>query len=134
MRALAWSIALISFLPSLAQADTRAHEREELARFRQFAGAPIDEFHMVDLFRTQVVGPENVVVWSTIKNAYLIKVDQPCRQLEWTTGFSVSRAQKWTVSRKFDFVDAGRDHCRILEIRPIDLAAMDIAREKGKLP
>lgn len=132
MRTLAWSIVFTSSLLGFAHADTRAHEKDELARFRQFAGAPIDEFRMVDLFRTQVVGPENVVVWSTIKDAYLIKVDQPCRELEWSPGFAVSRAQKWTVSRKFDFVDAGRSHCRILEIRPIDLAAMDkAAREKS---
>jgi hypothetical protein len=132
MRAFPFSLALFVALVGSASADTRQHEKEELARFQQFAGAPIDEFRMVDVFRTQVVGPENVVIWSTIKDAYLVKVDQPCRQLEWSTGFGVSQAQKWKVSRKFDFVDVGT-RCRIVEIRPIDLAAMQkAARENSK--
>ena len=114
--------ALISLSP-FAHAETRAHEKEELARFEHFAGAPMDEFAMVELFRSQVVGPENVVIWSTLRDAYLVRVQQPCRQLEWTHGLSVSQAQKWKVSRKFDSINVGTP-CRILEIRPIDLAAM----------
>jgi len=132
MRIFTLSLTLFVALVGSAGADTREHEKAELARYQQFAGAPIDEFRMVDLFRTQVVGPQNVVIWSTIKDAYLVKVDQPCRELEWTTGFGVSQAQKWKVSRKFDKINVGMG-CRILEIRPIDLTAMEkAAREKGK--
>jgi hypothetical protein len=78
------------------------------------------------------VGPQNVIVWSTIRNAYLVKVDLPCRKLEWATTLGVSQEQKWKVSSKFDYVDVG-EHCRIVEIRPIDLTAMkEGARDKRK--
>lgn len=115
--------AALICLSMFAHADTRAHEKEELARFERFAGAPVDEFTMVELFRSQVVGPENVVIWSTLRDAYLVRVQQPCRQLEWAHGLSVSQTQKWKVSRKFDSINVGTQ-CRIVEIRSIDLAAM----------
>jgi len=122
-------VAMLIGLSTLAHADTRAHEKEELARFERFAGAPVDEFKMVELFRSQVVGPENVVVWSTLRDAYLVRVQQPCRQLEWAHGLSVSQAQKWKVSRKFDSINVGTP-CRIVEIRPIDLGAMQAEGRK----
>ena len=115
-------------LTGRAGADTREYEKEQLARFSQFAGGPIDEFPMVDLYRWQVVGPENLVIWSTINDAYLLKVDKPCRQLQWSHGLFVSQTQKWKVSRKFDFVNVG-ERCRIVEIRPIDLVAMTKAAD-----
>ncbi|MEP6938648.1 MAG: DUF6491 family protein [Rudaea sp.] len=130
MRYRSWIVAATLCLPALASADTRAHEKQQLARFERFAGAPVDEFPMVELFRSQVVGAQDVVLWSTIKQAYLVRVQQPCRQLEWVSGLSVTRAQKWKVSRKFDSVDVGTQ-CRIVEIRPIDVAAMQQA-ERAK--
>jgi hypothetical protein len=123
--------AMLIGLSTLAHADTRAHEKEELARFERFAGAPVDEFAMVELFRSQVVGPENVVIWSTLRDAYLVRVQQPCRQLEWAHALSVSQAQKWKVSRKFDSINVGTA-CRIVEIRPVDLAAMNEAARAKK--
>jgi len=116
-------VAALTVLSTFAHADTRAHENEERARYERFAGAPVDEFAMVELFRSQVVGPQDVVIWATIREAYLVRVQQPCRQLEWAHGLSVSQAQKWKVSRKFDSINVGTP-CRIVEIRPIDLAAM----------
>jgi hypothetical protein len=96
----------------------------ELARYQKFAGDPVEDFAMFDLFRWQVVGPQNLVAWSTIREAYLLKVDLPCTRLEWTNALGLTTMQKWKVSRTFDFVIFAEERCKILEIRPVNLAAM----------
>jgi len=111
-------------LTAVAHADTREHQKKELARFERYAGQPIDEFPMVSLWQWQVVGPYKLVVWSTIKDAYLIRVDKGCNNLEWTHGLSVSQNMRQKVSRKFDFVAFGDQRCKIEEIRPVDYRAM----------
>lgn len=124
MRALFLSILLTLGLVAVAHADTREYEKQELMRYQKYAGAPVNEFSMVDLFRWQVVGPEKLVAWSTIRDAYLVTVDKPCIRLEWTNALSLTQAQKWKVSKSFDFVEFDKQRCKIMEIRPIDLAAL----------
>jgi hypothetical protein len=128
--------ALLAFgVFNLAHADTAERESEQLARFSRFAGTPADKFTMVDMYQWQVVGPQALVIWPTIKEAYLVTVDQPCSRLRWTHALGVTQSQKWTVSRRLDSVTAGGDRCRIVEMRPVDLAAMrkadpDVAQAK----
>lgn len=107
-----------------AQADTRAYEKEELARFQRYAGQPVDEFPMFELWQWQVLGPNTLVVWSTIHDAFLLRVDKTCNNLEWTHGLSVTQEMRMKVSNKFDFVVFRDQRCKITEIRPIDYKAM----------
>lgn len=107
-----------------AFADTHAHQMDELARFKQYAGLPVDEFKMVDVFQTQIVGDKNVVVWPAINVAYLITVDKPCLKLEWATGFAVTQETSMKVTKAFDFVTFDNQRCKIIEIRPVDYKAM----------
>ena len=117
------SLAL-GMLASGAMADTKEHQADELARFRSYAGAPVDEFSLVDVFQTQIVGDVNVVVWPTINTAYLLTVDKPCNNLSFAHGFALSQEQKMKVSKAFDFVSFDHQRCRITEIRPVDYKAM----------
>ncbi len=107
-----------------AMADTKEHQAEELARFRSFAGAPVDEFKMVDVFQTQIVGDNNVVIWPTINTAYLLTVDKPCSNLSFAQGFAVTQEQSMKVSKAFDLVYFDHQRCRITEIRPVDYKAL----------
>jgi uncharacterized protein DUF6491 len=115
---------LLGTLASGTMADTKEHQAEELARFRSFAGAPVDEFHMVDVFQTQIVGDANVVVWPTINTAYLLTVDKPCNNLSFAHGFALTQEQSMKVSKAFDFLEFDHQRCRITEIRPVDYKAM----------
>ncbi len=123
-----WSLMLVVAAASIGAgrvfADTKEHQAEELARFRQFAGEPVAEFRMLDVFQTQIVGERNVVVWPLINRAYLITVENPCVNLEWAHGFAVTQEMAMTVSRKFDFIKFGNQKCKISEIRPVDYKAM----------
>jgi len=125
-------LAIVLFAGT-ALADTRAYEKEELARFRQFAGAPIDEFTMFEMWQWQVLSPTDLVVWSTIRDAYLLKVDKTCNNLEWTHGLSVTQEMIRKVTQKFDFVVFARERCKITQIQPIDYKAM-LKAGKAKEP
>jgi Family of unknown function (DUF6491) len=118
------AVLMLATLASSAMADTKEHQADELARFRSFAGAPVDEFKMVNVFQTQIVGDSNVVVWPTISTAYLLTVDQPCSNLSFAHGFAVTQEQTMKVSKAFDFVTFDHQRCRITEIRPVDYKAM----------
>ncbi len=107
-----------------AHAQTREVQQQNLERFEKYAGAPVEEFEFWSLHKWQLVGPEKIVVWPTINDAYLITVDKPCPGLEWAKGIGVTSQQRHIVSRKFDYVTYGRGRCAIREIRPIDYKAM----------
>ena len=124
MRLLAGLIAMTLLAAGAAQADTREHQKQELSRFERYAGEPVAEFPMFDLWQWQVVGRDRVVLWSTIHDAWLVRVDKGCNNLEWTHGISVTQNMRQKVSQKFDFVVFGDQRCKIDEIRPIDYKAM----------
>jgi hypothetical protein len=120
-----WYIAAASLLfAGVAYADTREYEKAELARYQRYAGEPIDEFTMFDLWQWQVLAPDRLVVWSTIHDLYLIRVDKACNNLEWTHGLSLTQEMRVKVTQKFDFVVFKDQRCKITEIRPIDYKAM----------
>jgi hypothetical protein len=114
-----------------AQADTRAHQEEELARFQQYAGPPVEQFTMYDLWKWQGLGPRDIAVWTTINDAYLIRVEKSCNNLDWTHGLSLTQKMRQQVTQKFDYVVLGSQHCKIEEIRPVDYRAMLKAGENG---
>ena len=135
MRKVFAAVALAGALVAPAtHAQTRATQQENLERFEKYAGAPVDEFDFWSLYKWQLVGPEKVVVWSTINDAYLITVAKPCAGLEFARGIGVTSKQRRVVSRKFDYVTYGNGRCQIGEIRPIDYKQMlkDGPDEKAK--
>ena len=107
-----------------AHADTRATQAENLARFEKYAGAPVDQFEFWSLYKWQLVGPEKVVVWSTINDAYLVTVESPCPGLEWANSIAVTSKQSHMVSTRFDFVKYDKGQCQISRIQPIDYRQM----------
>ncbi len=126
MRNIGAALVLVSALIAApaAIAQTRATQQQNLERFEKYAGAPIDAFDFFSLYKWQLVGPEKVVVWSTVSDAYLIAVASPCPGLEWAHGIGVTSKQRHLVSRKFDDVTYGNGRCQITQIRPIDYKRM----------
>jgi len=119
---------------SAAQADTRAYEKEQLARFERYAGQPVDEFPMFELWQWEALSRDKLVLWSTIHDAWLVTVDKSCNNLLWTHGLSVTQEMRMKVSAKFDFVVFRDQRCKITQIRPVDYKAMlkDGAEEPPK--
>jgi hypothetical protein len=91
-----------------------------LERYQPYVGAPVDRFVAFRFDGWESVSRTQLVIWTRFNEAYLVKVWDTCRDLEFaqrigikSTGSSVSR---------FDSIRVGRDHCPIEEIRPIDIA------------
>ena len=117
MKTLITILALL--LATSASAQTREVQQERLSAYLPYAGEPVDRFQFWDLQRWELVGEYKVVVWPQLNEAYLLTVDPPCNDLEWTQKVGLSSTAH-VVSKRFDSVMTGKDKCRINEIRPID--------------
>ena len=120
------------FPAAFVQADTRATEEKNLARFEKFAGAPVESFDMWQLYQWQSLGPDRLAVWSAVNKVWLLKVSQPCIRLEDTNAISITSQMAHKVTARFDYVDFAAQHCQIQEIRPVDYLAMRKAGEPRK--
>lgn len=120
-------LALCAAAP--ARADTAAYMAQQLARYQKYAQAPVERFPMVSLWQWQVVGKEQVVVWSGINTAYLISVYKPCINLDWARGIGITQNTAMHVDAKFDSIVFDHQNCRIQEIRPIDYKALRAAEK-----
>jgi hypothetical protein len=125
-------VLLGALIAGSAAADTRAVQQQNLEKYTPYLQEPVDSFRFWSLYKWQLVGPEKVVIWSTIKDAYLVTVEQPCSGLEWAHGIGVTSKQSHKVSKSFDSVTAGKQRCRISEIRPIDTKRMQEERRAAK--
>ncbi|HEU4663568.1 MAG TPA: DUF6491 family protein [Dokdonella sp.] len=123
-RSIACALAACCLVASGARADTRETQRRNLERYTPYLQDPVESFPFWRLHEWQLVGPLDVVVWSTIKDAYLVRVRAPCPRLEWARSIAVTSKQSHQVSARFDEVLAGGDRCPIEQIRPIDLVRM----------
>jgi hypothetical protein len=121
---MAATLVLGVLVAGLAHADTRATQQKNLEKYTPYLEAPVDGFTFWSLYKWQLVGPQKVVVWSTIKDAYLLTVETPCPRLEWAHGIGLTSAQSHQISKRLDFVTLARERCRIEEIQPIDTAQM----------
>lgn len=128
----AWiAAAVLALVAGSACADTPETQKKNFDRYAPYLQEPVEQFPFWSLYKWQLVGADKVVVWSTIKDAYLLTVEQPCTRLEWAHAIGVTSQQSHFVSRRLDFVTAEQDRCRILEIRPIDSARMQKDKEEN---
>lgn len=110
-------VALI--VATSAQAQTRERQKDALDGYLPYAGAAVDRFQFWKLTQWELVAEDKVVVWPRLNEAFLLTVDEPCRELEWAKSISVTSTAN-TVNRGFDSVIASGQKCRIKEILPID--------------
>ena len=119
---------VLTALAGAAQADTRATMQETLDHYMPYVGEPVDGFTFWSLHKWKLAGPEKVIVWPTIKDAWLVTVEKPCSRLEWARGIGLSSQQSRQVQVRSDYVQVGNQRCHIEEIRPIDLERMNLDR------
>jgi len=101
------------------------------ATLLKYAGPPIDSFTYLgryDDFRT--LGNKAVVLFTTVNDAYLIRVLDPCYGLQDADRVGLT-FESHTVNRTFDKVIVRQLRCRIDTIQHIDYAAMKRDRFAG---
>ncbi|OLB10544.1 MAG: hypothetical protein AUH10_11915 [Gammaproteobacteria bacterium 13_2_20CM_66_19] len=104
-------------------------DQEVRDRFNAYAGEPIDRLTWLGRFDSwQPVGRDELVVFTSPSDAYLLKVAQPCQNLQFANRIGVT-STAGSVSSRFDSVIVGqtpgwRDRCQIEEIRKVDYRRM----------
>ena len=90
--------------------------------YTDYAGEPVKSFYMSNFDGWNVVSKDQLVVWSGMNKAYLLKVTGYCPDLQYANAIAVTSTAN-TVDR-FEKVIVGRDRCFINEIRPLDTKQM----------
>ncbi|HEX3838857.1 MAG TPA: DUF6491 family protein [Steroidobacteraceae bacterium] len=116
----------------LAGCTAPAPRKEDLAmeaKLLKFAGPPIPSFTYLghyDGFRT--LGNKEVVIFTTVSDGYLIRVRDPCINLQFANVVGLTSTDH-TVTSQFDFVISDHERCHIDSIRHIDYGAFKRDRD-----
>jgi hypothetical protein len=129
----AWLLPAVATLTACSGIPLKERQDAQRARYEAYAGAPVDSFTWLGRYDSwQPIGTNEVVVWTTPNQAYLIKVAPPCDNLEFTDHIALTSTAS-TVSARFDFVKVHHWRCPIQEIRPVDYLRMrqDMRKESA---
>lgn len=108
----------------------RERDAEAYALYRDFAGAPINEFTYLGRYEGwRPLGRNALAVQTGINDAYLLTVQGPCSELQFSNTIGLTSTGN-TVRRGLDSVQVGGVRCPIQEIRPVDYAALKKARRE----
>lgn len=120
-----WSIvAVVALLAACAEIPQNTAATRQASLYGQYAGAPVDAFTYLGRYDSWTsIGNNQLVVWTTPNDAYLITVRQPCTQLPWVQHIGLTQTAH-SVTQKFDFVLAGHDRCWIQSIQPVNYLQM----------
>jgi hypothetical protein len=127
-------IALIllttTVLSACASQGPRERDAQAYELYRDFAGAPIDEFTYLGRYDGwRSLGKNVLAVQTTLSDAYLLTVQGPCSELQFADTIALTSTGN-TVRRGLDSVRVGRDICTIREIRPVNYAELRKAQRE----
>ena len=128
MRILIRSILAVAVTAGLLTACATAPTKQT---YLQYAGPPIESFTYLghyNGFRT--LGGQDVIIWTDINDAYLIKVLEPCLNLVYANRVELTSEAR-TVTRSIDSVIFDHGRCRIDTIQHVDYGAMKKAGLAG---
>lgn len=121
---------LVALLAGCASGVARQDDAVQF-RYQDYAGAPVDTVaSMGRVTGWTAVSRTELVIWTGVHDAWLLKVWDTCRNLEFADRIAVVR----TGSRitRFDKVLVGEEQCQISEIRPVDVKQMKADRAAAK--
>jgi hypothetical protein len=114
----------VALLTACSGIPLNERETRQAALYQQYAGPPVESFTYLGRYDSWTyIGQNQLVVWTTINDAYLITVRQPCTELPFAQHIGLTQTTH-TVSQRFDFVLAGHDRCWIQSIQPVNYLQM----------
>lgn len=120
-----WLLAPVALLAACSGIPLKEHQDARGARYEDYAGAPVKQFTWIGQYNGWTpIGTNELVVWTTPFQAYLLKVAPPCDNLQFVNRIGLTSTAN-TVYARFDAVKV--DHgwrCPIQEIRPVDYRRM----------
>lgn len=133
LRALA-CVGLAALVAACSSGGPRLSEAQERERYASYAQAPVDSFTWLGRFYNwQTLGDNQLVVFTTPSDAYLLTVQPPCSQLPFAQVVGVT-STAGTVHARLDSVTVQGWRCPITQIRPVDYARLraDLRSEAQK--
>jgi Family of unknown function (DUF6491) len=119
-----WIASALMLVACSSVSQRVVKDQEERDRYVSYAGAPIEHFNYLGPFDSwRALSRNELVVFTTINNAYLLKVWQPCIGLPFATRVGLT-STSGTVNRGLDSVLVDDQRCPIEEIRPVDYRRM----------
>ena len=107
-------------------------DSERREQFLHYAGPPIESVtYLQHYYAWRPLGNLQLVLWTTINDAYLLSVLPPCVGLDFADGISVTSSSN-TITRGVDAVRFDHQYCYISQIRHVDYEAMK--REVKAIP
>lgn len=107
------------------------HTDDVKLNYRDYAGPPVEQITaMRGVDSWTPVSRNEIVIWTGINEAYLLKVWDACPDLQFANTISVSQTGR-QIS-KFEKVRVRDQTCPISEIRPVDVKQMKADRKAAK--
>jgi len=123
-------LVLILVVLSASCTHSRALRIEQqLQRFEAAAGEPVASFHYFGFNSWTPLGKDHLAVWTRPNEAWLIKVNGVCLDLDFAQQIGLTSSLSRVYAR-FDNVLVDNARCRIESIRPVDVKALrELQRE-----
>ena len=111
-------------LGACAGIPQRKSDQEQLERYLQYAGEPVDSVSYLGGYDSwRALGRDQLVIWTGVNDAYLLSVSGGCFDLPFANRIGI-KTRGPTLGRG-DSVIVGRgQRCLITEVRPIDYRKM----------
>lgn len=120
------AIAVVAalFLSACAGIPKRTSDKEDLERYRQYAGEPVSSVSFLGRYDGwRPLSRDNLVIWTGINDAYLLTVAGPCHDLPFVNRIAI-KSRGPTLDRGDSVIVGRNQRCLITEIRPIDYRKM----------
>jgi hypothetical protein len=135
-------VALALALLAGCAGTPRLSDEERLARYRAYAGEPIERFTQLRIDNWESLDTNKLVLWNGRQEAYLVTVWDTCADLRQAQTITVISASSHTVSvfdkikvvkdPRFGPIMTGFDTCPIREIRAVNVKQMRADDEAAK--
>ncbi|MEY4760847.1 MAG: hypothetical protein RLZZ200_703 [Pseudomonadota bacterium] len=131
MKARILQVAMLLALAACASTGARIPAAPAVD-YSQYAGPEVESIHFYRLDGWEVVGHDELLLWAGLREAYLLKVWEPCTELEYAQ--AIGFTSNFNRVTRFDKVRAGHDLCPIGSIRKLDVARLKADRAKARSP
>jgi uncharacterized protein DUF6491 len=125
------ALALVAVLAGgCATGMSRTRGDQVMDRYEPYLGEPIRSFTAFHPQNWQPVNRNQLIVWTSMNDAYLLTIWDNCPELMYKNAVRVSSTGSQIST--FDHVIVGRDSCPISKIQPIDMRAYRQDRDAAK--
>ncbi len=112
-------------------AQQTSSEARDLARYQQYAKAPVKSVQYFQVDGFQYLAPDTLAIRFGVNKLYLLTVQTPCNNLAFANGIALTARNNMLYS-DFDFVKFDHQQCKILKIVPVDELKMKQDASKAK--